>query len=221
MPKKSSGKKKKKKSRRGHHNASKRDGTHRDYLQDADEFDGERAFAYSEKGLTPQQPGDFKHALGKHPPRSSGTHAGHSQVGATGGRAAAGGWNRVGGGAGAASTANTQRLGSSAAHHGQTLGVSGVPAATDFPNLNPTQQLAAVDFLEGSDENDDRQKLEVLALQYMFLEHFTELPRVKHQWIHMLRKMKANCWPKIFTALAVVLVTVYLKESPSCVKNDS
>ncbi len=41
-----------------------------------------------------------------------------------------------------------------------------VPSPGDFPGLSPTQQLAAVDFLEGSDGNEERQQMEVLALGY-------------------------------------------------------
>jgi len=69
----------------------------------------------------------------------------------------------------------------------------------DFPlelsRLNPRQQMAVVDLLERSNENDDRQQMEILALKVMYLEDFTELPRVTLNWITNRRKVRVIVFP--------------------------
>ena len=65
------------------------------------------------------------------------------------------GWRLGEGGAG----------GGGGGHGNRTAAI--VPSPGDFPGLSPTQQLAAVDFLESSDGNEERQQMEVLALGYV------------------------------------------------------
>ena len=148
---------------------------HRDYLHDAEDF-GDNVLGASGR----QQPGDLKYSK----PALVGVNnnASSSAAAADGlwwddpnaGEGGSGG----GGGGGNAAAAPTRP-----------------PNPADFPNLNPSQQLAAVTYLEESNESDIRQEMEVLALKYMFMEDFQELPRKKYRWIYHLRHLRVMVFP--------------------------